>query len=133
MFDSHSETDVYQYSRSEYKGFPTALVGYVGTCKNNRRVKQRNNTAYGWSTEIPGDMHAKGHLCEATFKAHGKGGFKKVVNGIMERHKLTDEAFKKKKVSRVKSKPYSGSSLGCKLCIWFCSSPRVHKITRISI
>ena len=85
MFDSHSETDVYQYSRSEYKGFPTALVGYVGTCKNNHRVKQRNNTAYGWSTEIPGDMHAKGHLCEATFKAHGKGGFKKVVNGIMER------------------------------------------------
>ena len=95
--DSHSETDVYQYSRSEYKGFPTALVGDVGTCKNNRSVKQRNNTAYGWSIEIPGDMHAKGHLCEATFKAHGKGGFKKVVNGVMERHKLTDEAFKKRK------------------------------------
>ena len=42
-------------------------------------------------------MHAKGHLCEATFKAHGKGGFKKVVNVVMERHKLTDEAFKKRK------------------------------------
>ena len=95
--DSQSETDSYKYIRSEYEGFPTAVVGDVGTCKNNRSVKQRNHAAYSWSTEIPGDMHAKGHLCEATFKAHGKGGFKKVVNGIMNRHKLTDEAFKKRK------------------------------------
>jgi hypothetical protein len=42
-------------------------------------------------------MHAKGHLCEAAFKVHGKGGFKKIVNGVMNRHKLTDEAFKKRK------------------------------------
>ena len=66
------------YNRSVHEGFPTALVGDVGTCKVNRSVKNKNNTAYRWSTEIPGDMHARGHLCEAAFKAHGKGGFHKV-------------------------------------------------------
>ncbi len=65
----------YLYNRSVYEGFPTALIGDVGTCKVNRSVKNKNNTAYKWSTEIPGDMHARGHLCEAAFKAHGKGGF----------------------------------------------------------
>lgn len=63
----------------------------------NPSVKNRNATAYGWSTEIPGDMHAKGHLCEAAFKAHGKGGFHKVVNDVMKRPKLTEEVFRKRK------------------------------------
>ena len=86
--------DKYEYKRSDCKGFPTAIVGDVGTCKINRGVKHRNSTAYSWMTEIPGDMHAKGHLCEATFKAHGMGGFHKVVNYVMKRPKLTEEAFK---------------------------------------
>ncbi|CAB4018428.1 GA-binding subunit beta-1 isoform X2 [Paramuricea clavata] len=68
---SQTATD-FVYKRSVYQGFPTGIVGDVGTCKINRSVKNRNSTAYGWSTKIPGDMHAKGHLCEATFKAHGK-------------------------------------------------------------
>jgi hypothetical protein len=87
----------YEYKRSDYKGFPTAVVGDVGTCKVNRSVKHRNSTAYSWMTEIPGDMHAKGHLCEATFKAHGKSGFHKLVHSVMKRPKLTEEAFKKRK------------------------------------
>jgi hypothetical protein len=65
--------------------------------KINRGVRHRNQTAYGWSTEILGDMHAKGHLCEAAFKAHGQGGFQKVVHDVMKRPKLTEEAFKKRK------------------------------------
>lgn len=89
--------DKYEYKRSDCKGFPTAIVGDVGTCKINRGVKHRNSTAYSWMTEIPGDMHAKGHLCETTFKTHGKGGFHKVVNYVMKRPKLTEEAFKKRK------------------------------------
>ena len=36
-------------------------------------------------------------MCEATFKAHGKGGFHNVVHDIMQRPKLTKEAFKKRK------------------------------------
>ena len=89
--------DDFAYQRTEFKGFPTALVGDVGTCKVNRSVRNRNSTAYGWSTDIPGDMHAKGHLCEAAFKAHGKGGFHKLVYSNMKRFKLTEEAFKKRK------------------------------------
>ena len=42
-------------------------------------------------------MHAQGHLCEAAFKAHGKGGFHKVVHDVMQRPKLTEEAFRKRK------------------------------------
>ena len=42
-------------------------------------------------------MHAKGHLCEAAFKAHEKGGLHKVVTAVMNRPKLTEEAFKKKR------------------------------------
>ncbi len=63
----------YEYKRSDYKGFPTAVAGDVGTCKVNRGVKHRNSTAYGWMTEIPGDMHAKCYLCEATLKAPREG------------------------------------------------------------
>lgn len=48
-------------------------------------------------TEIPGDLHSKGHLCEAVFKAHGKGGFHKIVNNVMKRYKLTKKVFKKRK------------------------------------
>ena len=48
-------------------------------------------------TEVPGDMHAKGYLCEAAFKAHGSGGLHKILNVVMKRPKLTKEAFKKHK------------------------------------
>ena len=60
-------------------------------------MKNINSTAFGWITEIPGDLHSKGHLCEAVFKAHGKGGFHKIVNNVMKRYKLTKEVFKKRK------------------------------------
>ncbi len=87
----------FQYKRSVNQGFPTAVVGDVGTCKVNRGVKHRNNTKFGWMTEIPGDLHAKGHLCEAVFKAHGKGGFHKIVHDIMNRKNLKKDVFKKRK------------------------------------
>lgn len=96
--DNGSQTEsAFLYRRSVYEGFPTGIISNVGTCKVNPSVKNRNATAYGWSTEIPGDMHAKGHLCEAAFKAHGKGGFHKVVNDVMKRPKLTEEVFRKRK------------------------------------
>ena len=85
------------YTWSVYECFPTGIVGDIGACKVTRSVKNTNNTACGWYTEIPGDMHAQGHLCEETFKAHGKGGFHNVVHDIMQRPKLSEEAFKKRK------------------------------------
>ena len=102
------------YRRSSCEKFPTAVVGDVGTCKNNRSVRNRNSAAYGWSTEVPGDMHTKGFLCEAVFKAHGTGGFHKVVNSVMKRPKLTKDAFKKRKfqeqnLSRIQESVRDGS------------------------
>ena len=58
--------------RTKAQSFPTAVVGDVSTCKVNRGVKQKTQSAYNWCAEIPGDMHAKGFLCEAAFKAHSK-------------------------------------------------------------
>jgi hypothetical protein len=95
--DSSSISSEFTYKRSQCDKFPTAVVGDVGTCKNNRGLRNRNIATYGWSTEIPGDMHAKGYLCEAAFKAHGNGGLHKVLNVIMKRPKLTKEVFKKRK------------------------------------
>ena len=88
---------LYEYKRSEFEGFPAAVVDDAGTLKINHSVKQRNSSVYGWMTEIPGDMHAKGHLCEAAFKAHSKGGFHKLVHSVVKRPKLTEETFKKRK------------------------------------
>ena len=94
---SEDTSDTFVYKRSDVSGFPTGIVGDVGTCKVNRSVRNRNNTAYSWSTDIPGDMHTRGHLCEALFKAHGKGGFHEIVHTVMKRTKLTEEAFRKRK------------------------------------
>ena len=102
------------YRRSSCEKFPTAVVGDVGTCKNNRSVRNKNSAAYGWSTEVPGNMHTKGFLCEAVFKAYGTGGFHKVVNSVMKRPKLTKDAFKKQKfqeqnLSRIQESVRDGS------------------------
>ena len=98
MDDSGSNnSEDFIYKRSECKKFPTAVVGDVGTCKNNRSVRNKDCARHGWCTEIPGDMHAKGYLCEAAFKAHGSGGLHKLLSDVMKRPKLTKEAFKKRK------------------------------------
>ena len=94
---NESETCGFVFKRSECKEFPTAVVGDVGTCKDNCSVRNKDQSRYGWSTEVPDDMHTKGYLCEAVFKAHGVGGFHKMVNSVMNTPKLTKEAFKKRK------------------------------------
>ena len=86
--ESNNISEVFLFKRSECREFPTAIVGDIGMCKNNRSVKNRDSNAYGWCVEIPGDIHVKGYLCEAAFKALGDGGFHKVVNVVMKRHKL---------------------------------------------
>ena len=98
MDDSGSNnSEDFIYKRSECKKFPTAVVGDVGTCKNNRSVRNKDCARHGWCTEIPGDMHAKGYLCEAAFKAYGSGGLHKLLSDVMNRSKRTKEAFKKRK------------------------------------
>lgn len=92
-----SESNHFISKRSECKEFPTAVVGNIGTCKNNGSIRNKDCSRYGWSTEVSGDMHTKGYLCKAAFKAQGIGGFHKVVNSIMNRPKLTKEAFQKRK------------------------------------
>ena len=112
--ESNNISEVFVFRCSECKEFPTAVVGDVGTCKNNRSVKNRDSNTYGWCAEIPGDMHAKGYLCEVAFKALGDGGFHKVVNVVMKRQKVTKEAFKKRKfqdqnLNRIKESIRDGS------------------------
>lgn len=114
MADNSSVLKEFEYKRSQCRQFPTAVVGDVGTCKNNRSVKNTDNNAYGWCAGIPGDVHAKGYLCEAVFKAHGSGGFHKIVNTVMKRPKVTKEAFKKRKfqdqnLNRIKEGVRDGS------------------------
>lgn len=46
---THSDGE-YEYKRFDDKGYLTAVVGNVGTCKVNRSVRHRNSTAYGWMT-----------------------------------------------------------------------------------
>lgn len=111
---NEEESKTFVYARSKGQGFPVAVVGDVGTCKVNRGVKQKDHSAYSWCAEIPGDMHAKGFLCEAAFKAHSKGGFHKVVKTVMKRPKLTEEAFGKRKfqeqnLNRIKEAVRDGS------------------------
>jgi len=86
----------FSYDRSQTCGFPTALVGDQSKCKNNRRVKHKDQTAFAWVAEIPGDLHAKEHLCKAAYKAQARGGFYHLVNNILKRKKLMNEAFRKK-------------------------------------
>ena len=110
-----SASNHFVFMRSQCKEFPTAVVGDVGTCKNNRSLRNKDWSRYGWSTEVPGDMHTKGYLCEAAFKAQGVGGFHKMVNSVMNRPKLTKEAFKKHKfqdnnLNRIKESVRDGSN-----------------------
>ena len=105
-------TSRFVFKRSQCKEFPTAVVGDVGTCKNN--VVSGIKISHGMDGQVPGDMHTKGYLFEAVFKAHGVGGFHKVVNNVMNRPKLTKEAFKKRKfqennLNRIKESVRDGS------------------------
>lgn len=67
-----SDEPVSQVDRNS-AGFVTGLVGDQGTCKTIRGVMGRAS-AYDWAGIIPGDLHTKGHLCEACFREQGSGG-----------------------------------------------------------
>ena len=97
-------------------------------------LKNRNSNAYGWCAEIPGEMHVKGYLCGAAFNALSDGGFHKVVNVVMKRHKVTKEAFKKRKfqdqnLNRIKESVRDGSqSYGMAAIKEFHSSPKFFSV-----
>ena len=74
---------------SKHVECPTAIVGDQGTCKLLRSTKNRSQQAYQWVAEVPGDLHTKGSLCEAVYKAQKSGGFMYIVNKVMRRPKLT--------------------------------------------
>ena len=125
-------TSRFVFKRSQCKEFPTAVVGDVGTCKNNRSVRNKDQSRYGWSTEVPGNMHTKGYLCEAVFKAHGVGGFHKVVNNVMNRPKLTKEGFQKAQISGEQSQSDQRKRERRKLRLRDGSSAGISKIVRFS-
>ena len=63
------DTNQFTYQRHIHVQFPTAIVGDQGTCKVTRSTKNRSQEAFKWVAEIPGDLHTKGYLCEAAYKA----------------------------------------------------------------
>ena len=76
---------------------PMLFAGDQLTCKNFRRVRQKSRNAYGWTSEILGDMHTLGYLCELCFKFHGPGGFETILKNELKRDKVTPDSFKDKK------------------------------------
>ena len=92
---SNSE-EHYKYDRSN-KGCRTLFVGDQGTNKVLRGVKSRSEAAYGWCSEVPGDMHAKGYLYEVCKKVMSPGGFMYIVREVLGRKKVTDDSFGQKK------------------------------------
>ncbi|CAB3996363.1 Ankyrin repeat domain-containing 12 [Paramuricea clavata] len=91
------ESQVFKFNRSECRSCPTIIVGDNGTNKICRSVKNWALYAFNWCSEFPGDMHTKGYLCEACYKAMADGGFHHVIHTVMKRPKLTREAFGKRK------------------------------------
>ena len=91
---------------------PHCLVSDQGTCKN-KRVKQKDQSAFGWMTEISGDLHTKGHLCETTFQAQGKGGFHHLITKLYIVKSLL-RIHSEKDISRTESGTNQG---GCERCI----------------
>ena len=95
--DSSDNDEAEMYNRSVHVQFPTAVVGDQGTCKVTRSTKNRSQAAFKWVAEIPGDLHTKGYLCEAAYKVQKIGVFLYLVNNVMKRAKVTEEAFKSRK------------------------------------
>ncbi len=85
------------FDRRRHVQCPTAIIGDQGTCKVLRSTKNRSQEAFKWVAEVPGDLQTKGYLCEAAYKAQKSGAFMYIVNKVMKRPKVTDEAFRARK------------------------------------
>ena len=85
-----------QVLNRQTEGFITPVVGDVGTCKINCLAMARSSS-FNWEGIIPGDLHNKGYYCEAILKAHGTSGLHYIITNVMNRKKLTSEAFKDRK------------------------------------
>ena len=60
-------------------------------------MKNRSQAAYGWCSEVPGDMHAKGYLYEVCKKVMKPGGFRHILCNVISRTKINDDSFGQKK------------------------------------
>ena len=88
--------DPYQFNRKN-KSCKTLFVGDQGTNKVLRGVKNRSEVAYGWCSEVPGDMLAKGYLYEVCKKVMKPGGFMHILCNVISRTKINDDSFGQKK------------------------------------
>ena len=78
------EREIFQFNQCKQRTCPTVIVGDNGTNKICRGVKNRALSAFGWLSEFPGDLHAKGYLCEVCFKAMADGGFHYLIHTVMK-------------------------------------------------
>lgn len=95
--DGHQHEIGLRFDRSIHSQCPTAIVGDQGTCKVLRSAKNRSQEGFKWVAELPGDLHTKGYLCEAAYKAQKSGVFLYLVNKVMKRPKVVEEAFRSRK------------------------------------
>ncbi|XP_078591192.1 uncharacterized protein LOC144870649 [Branchiostoma floridae x Branchiostoma japonicum] len=88
------EDEVYTFHR---KNAPNVTVGDGLTNKNHLHCRLSDEVAFGWTTEMPGDMHASGYAEECFAKSQGPGGLYHVIAEVLKRKKVKQETYGKDK------------------------------------
>ncbi|CAH1242906.1 BARD1 [Branchiostoma lanceolatum] len=88
------EDEVYTFHR---KNAPNVTVGDGLTNKNHLHCRLSDEVAFGWTTEMPGDMHASGYAEECFAKSQGPGGLYHVIAEVLRRKKVKKETYGKDK------------------------------------
>ena len=70
-------------------------VGDVKTTTTTRGLRNRCPDKFGSFSETPGDFHTIGYCMEIISRLYGSGGFFYVIRHILNRSKITTEAFDK--------------------------------------
>ena len=70
-------------------------VGDVKTTTTTRGLRNRCPDEFGSFSETPGDFHTIGYCMEIISRLYGSGGFFYVIRHILNRSKITTEAFDK--------------------------------------
>ncbi len=104
------------------------VVYYIMRTKILKSAKNRSQEAFKWVAEVPGDLHTKGYLCEAAYKAQKSGVFMHVVNKVMKRPKVTDEVFGQENFSSRTCKEYKRWCYGD----WSRCSSEFQNVTGVS-
>ncbi|XP_066290643.1 uncharacterized protein [Branchiostoma lanceolatum] len=88
------EEEMYTFHR---KNAPNVTVGDGLTNKNHLHCRLSDEVAFGWTTEMPGDMHTSGYAEECFAKSQGPGGLFHIISDVIKRKKVKKETYGKDK------------------------------------